>query len=193
MPATSEKLTHEEELALIAGFLSRKPFAEERFFDAFRPHLRNRMRGRFPDRLQDLEDVEQAALLPGCARCARPRRGRGNKLQPPLWELAKLAFDAPAAMSTRVKKLLPLKDWDRAVPANQEAAFELKRLLAIAVSLPRGMASTMLFQAGFVMGDGPALHEALGIDERSARRRLARAQDAVIELAEGGKVELEDD
>jgi hypothetical protein len=75
----------------------------------------------------------------------------------------------------------------------EEAAFEFKRLLAIAVSLPRGMAATMLCQAGFVTGEGPALHEALGIDERSARRRLARAQDAVLELAEGGEAELADE
>jgi len=135
--------------------------------------------------------VEQNALLRVCEM--RATEAGQKLLHPPLWALAKRAVDAPAAMLARAKKWLPLKDWDRAVPPNQEAAFELKRLLKIAVSLPRGMASTMLYQAGFVTGEGPELHEALGTDERSARRRLARAQDAVIEIAEGGEAELKDE
>ncbi len=149
------------------------------------------MRGRLPERCADVDDVEQSALLRICE--LRETKAGQKQLQPPLWALAKLAFDAPAAMLTRAKKWLPLKDWDRAVPPNQDAAFELGRLLKIAVSLPRGMAATMLCQASFVTGEGPALHEALGTDERSARRRLARAQDAVIEIAEGGEAELQDD
>ena len=191
MPATSEKLTHEEELALIAGFLSRKPLAEVSFFDAVRPVIRRLVRRHFPERCQDVDDVEQSALLRVCE--LRETEAGKKRLEPPIWALAEFAVEPPARMLSRTKKLLPLKDWDRAVPPNQEAAFELKRLLAISVSLPRGMASTILAQAGFVTGDGPALHEALGIDERSARRRLARAQDAVIEMAEGGEMEMEDD
>jgi hypothetical protein len=190
-PATPEKLTQEEELALIAGFLSRKPLAEVSFFDAVRPLIQRLVRRHFPERWQDVDDVEQSALLRVCE--LRETEAGRKQLLPPLWALAELAVEPPARMLSRTKKLLPLKDWDRAVPPNQETAFEFRRLLAIAVSLPRGMASTMLAQAGFVTGEGPALHEALGIDERSARRRLARAQDAVIEIAEGGKAELKDD
>jgi hypothetical protein len=191
VPTTLEKLTPEEELELIAGFLSRKPLAEVSFFDAVRPLIRSQARRHFPERWQDVDDVEQNALLRVCEM--RETKAGQKQLCPPLWALAKRAVDAPAAMLARTKKWLPLKDWERAVPPNQETAFELKRLLKIAVSLPRGMASTMLFQAGFVAGDGPPLHEALEIDERSASRRLARAQDAVIEIAEGGEAELKDE
>jgi hypothetical protein len=191
VPATSEKRTREEELELIAGFLSRKPLAEVSFLDAVRPLIRGQARRHFPERWQEVDDVEQSALLRVCE--LRETEAGRKHLCPWLRELAKLAVDAPVAVLFRAKKTLPLKDWDRAVPPNQEAAFELKRLLKIAVSLPRGMAATMLAQAGFVTGEGPALHEALDVDERSARRRLARAQDAVIEIAEGGEVELKDD
>jgi len=149
------------------------------------------VRRHFPERWQDVDDVEQSALLRVCE--LRETEAGKKRLRPPIWELAEFAVEPPARMLSRTKKTLPLKDWDRGVPPNQEAAFELKRLLAISVSLPRGMASTMLAQAGFVTGEGPALHEALDIDERSARRRLARAQDAVIEIAEGGEVELKDE
>ncbi len=90
----------------------------------------------------------------------------------------------------RKKKTVSLKGWDAAVPPNQEAAFELRRLMRISGSLPRQMAATIMCQAAFVMGEGPPLHEALGIDERSAQRRLARAQSAVVALAEGEEVEV---
>jgi hypothetical protein len=183
--------THAQELELIAGFLSRKPAAETSFFDEFRPHVHRWVSGHFPDRWQEYADLEQSAMLRVC-ELRETKEGR-TRLTPPFSELAQFAAEAPARKLAREKKSVPLQDWDASQPPNQETAFEFRRLLAIAVTLPRGMAATMLAQAGFVTGEGPALHEALGIDERSARRRLARAQDAVIEIAEGGKAELEDD
>jgi hypothetical protein len=185
-------ITPEQEGELIAGFLSGKPLLEQAFLDALRPHLRRQLRGRTPDRWPDVEDVEQSAILRLC-QMRRSEEGR-KRLCPLLSELAAFIMKAPVArFFERARKTLPLKDWDRAQPPNQEAAYELKRLMAISVSLPRSLAATIMCQVGLVMGDGPALHEALGIDERSARRRLARAQDAVLAMAEGEEVEVSDE
>jgi hypothetical protein len=57
-------------------------------------------------------------------------------------------------------------------------------MLALADTLPYGMGETLRLQANYETGVGPPLHEALGIDERSAQRRLTNARKAFWKLTD---------
>ena len=116
---------------------------------------------------------------------------RPKRLQLPLRELAKYLIDAPARVLRRYKPWVKLEDWHLIGRSNQEAALRLNELFEIAAELPRGMSETLKLQTDFVRGLGPPLHEALGIDERSAQRRLFRAQKACLRIARGDEPDAE--
>ena len=179
----------ERQRELIAGFLSRKPAAETSFVMELQKWVRVEIRSNFPKQWRELADLEQSALLRVCEMRDDPQRV--DLIQAPFSELAKYLVDAPARKARNVKRWSPLKSWQEPLKApNQEAALQLKELAEIAESLPRGMAKTMLAQEALAAGDGPPLAEALGTDPRSARRRLARAQAAVLRIALGEDVEI---
>jgi hypothetical protein len=126
------------------------------------------------------------------------RRDEPERICPPMLELVKFAVAAPAMVLKRAKKMEPLpKRWDKPMAPTQDAAFEWKRLLEIATGLPEQMGKTLLAYLAYQMGDGPPLHEALGLERRVAEKRLARAKRAVRRIALGEDIgeglEVEDD
>ncbi len=173
--------------------------AEADFVRVMQRHMRAEVCNNFPSLLPQLRDLEQSAHLKLCLMREHPQDVK--KIRAPIKALVKFLMDAPARVLLRIKKTEPLGDWDALRPGNQEAAFELKRLLKIATSLGGGMAQTMLAQAAHEMGDGRPLHEVLGVDRRSADKRLARARIAVLQIARGepprveieGETEVEDE
>jgi len=181
----------EEEL--IAGFLSGKPLAEAEFVEVMQRHIRADVRNNFRSLLPQLGDIEQSALLTLCQMRENPREVA--RICPPIRALSKYLVDAPARVLMRIrKKTEPLGKWDEARAATQEGTQRLKELLDIvSESLPEGMARTLLAQSAHEMGDGPPLHEALGIDRRSADKRLARARIAVLRISRGDELEVEDE
>jgi len=184
------KMKRQQEL--IDGFLSRDPVAEARFVEELQKFLRIEVRSNYPAQWSELSDLQQSALLKVCEMRENPRAA--ELITPPFQDLAKRLAELPARKEKRVKHWPSLKpSQEPPVASNQEEAVTLKEMAEIAASLPRGMAKTMLAQEAFVAGDGPALEEALGTDKRSARRRLARAQEAVILIATGEDVEVEDE
>jgi len=179
---------------LIAGFLSGKPQAEAEFVKVFQGHVRAEVGSNFPSQWPHVRDLVQSALLKVC----KMRKYEPDKIRPPISELVKFAVAAPAMALKRAKKMEPMpKRWDQPAPSNQEAAFEWKRLLEIVGALPEQMGRTMLAYLAYQMGDGPPLHEALGVERRVAEKRLARAKKAVRHIAlgedTGEGLEVEDD
>ena len=179
---------------LIAGFLSGKPQAEAEFVKVFQGHARAEVGSNFPSQWPHVGDLVQSALLKVCEM----RKREPERIRPPMSELVKFTVAAPAMVLKRAKKMEPLpKRWDRSVPSTQEAAFESKRLLEIAMSLPERMAKTILAHLAHQMGDGPPLHEALGVDRRVSDKRLARARIAILRITRGEDVgealEVEDE
>jgi hypothetical protein len=181
----------EGEAELIAGFLSRQPLLERSFLQRFRPWLREEIRGNFQSLWPQLADLEQSALMRLCEMREPPANGKD--IRSPLKALAKYLVNAPARVLKRERKPLGLRSWDGATASTQEASSDLKHLLEIAASLPRGMAKTVLAKAAYEMGEAPPLHEQLGIDVRSAGRRLSRAQNAVMAIAQGEDVQVRDE
>jgi hypothetical protein len=179
---------------LIAGFLSGKPQAEAEFVEVFQRHARAEVGSNFPSLWPHVRDLVQSACLVVC----KLRKYEPEKVRAPMRELVKFAVAAPAMALKRARKMEPLpKRWDQSVPATQEAAFETKRLLEIAGSLPERMGKTILAYLAYQMGDGPPLHAALGVERRVAEKRLARAKRAVRHIAMGEDIEevleVEDD
>jgi len=182
----------EREQELIDGFLSRRAEAEKVFVAYFQKLLRMEIGSNHPKLLHSLADLEQEALVRVCELRDNPKKVW--RICTPLSELAKFAADAPARRLARVKRWPSLdprnKKHDRPVVSNQLAALELKEMIEIAESLPRGMARTMLAHEAHEAGEGPPLAEALGVSSDNARRRLARAQRAAIDIAAGEDVEM---
>lgn len=183
----------EDEAELIAGFLSRQPAREVAFVVAMKFWIRKVVRRNFARQWRHLEDIEQSALLELCE--LRDTEKGAMLIQPPLWDVAKMTVERSARMFEREKRMLPLKDRYLTGAQDLASAFELNRLMEIAEGLPRGMARTMLAHAAYETGEGPPLEVALGTDHRSALRRLARAQAAVVRIARGETIEegTEDD
>ena len=182
----------EQEQELIDGFLSRKPAAETKLVVELQRRMRVHVAKYSPRIWREMADLQQSGLLRLCEMRENPEEVA--LIQPPIWELVRFLLVAPSRKAQRAKPWVRLKrKHDRLVTSkpNQVEALELKELAEIAESLPRGMARTMLAQEALMAGDGPPLDEALGIDARSARRRLARAQDAVMAIALGENVEIE--
>jgi hypothetical protein len=183
------------EEALIAGFLSGKPAAEAEFAGEIQRLVRVDVRNNHPSLLPQLPDLEQTAVW----RVFKMRRdGHIERICPPLIKLIKFLNDAPARVLKRIRmKEQPLGNWDQMGPSNQEESIRLKELSQITASLPESLKVTILAREAEVKGDGPALHEALGIDRRSADKRLARARKAVLRIARGENpdeaTEVEDD
>jgi hypothetical protein len=179
----------ERDQELIDGFLSRKPAAETEFVIELERCLQAEIRTYSPNLWPELSDLVQSALLKVCKLREKP--ATAQKIQPPIPALARWLMMEPASKEKRVKHWPRLKkSQEPAVGANQESAVTLKEMLEIAVSLPRGMAKTMLAYEAHLAGEGPALPEALGAETRTARRRLVRAQAAVIRIALGEDVEI---
>jgi hypothetical protein len=182
----------ESEQKLIDGFLSREPAAETALVVEVQRLVRARIRGRVPHLWSRVGDIQQDVVLRLCEMRENPKEV--ERIQPPLWELVLSLMEAPVRAQKRMKKWVELTEEDHPKLApNQEEALELKELQAIAESLPRGAVKTMLAHEAEVTGDGPPLAEALGTDARSARKRLARAQAAVIRTALGEGVQLEEE
>ena len=185
------QLTFEQQLALIERFLAGDPMAELELVSELRPLLRRDMRMNWSGLWPYMQDLRQEAFAVLWAKRKTPE-GRAE-IRPPLEELAKRLLEFPARKLLREKKPLPLGDWDAPRDGNQEAAYELHRLLAISANLPRGMSETILAHVAHLTGEGPELHEALGIDRNAARMRLCRAQAAVMRIAGGAEVEVSDE
>ncbi len=175
--ARPPKLTPEEEIELIAAWLSRDEAGERRFVDVFRLFLRGEVLHRWPRSWKRVDDLEQDALVK-LLEWRDTEEGRA-KTRPPLAPLAKVLVERPARTLRREKKDLPLEDQDVPAASNQEQAVLLGQMLEVASNLPRGGARTLLAQAAHVAGEGPELSEALGIDAASAHMRLVRAQAAL--------------
>ncbi len=142
-----------------------------------------------PLRWPQLDEIEQDSMVRLCEMRKDPKQAL--LIQPPLADLAAFLMAAPAKAAARVKQWPRLRRLEEpAVMPEQEAAVTLDELLEIATSLPRGMARTILAQEAYVAGDGPPLEEALGIERPNALRRLARAQEAVMAIANGENVEI---
>jgi hypothetical protein len=176
----------ESEGDLVAGFLSRKPAAEATFVGELKQRLRAEICGNFPSLWPELRDLEQSALLRLCQMRENPREA--GEIRPPLAALAKFLVDAPARLLLRRKKPLALQSWDGAQASSQEAAADLAQLLQIAAGLPRGMAKTVLAHAAHELGEGPPVEEVLGLDRRTAQRRLWHAQAVVLRIACGEQI-----
>jgi hypothetical protein len=176
-----------DEEGLIAGFLSGKPAAEAAFIAMYQGKIRAEVYSNCPSLVPYMRDIQQSATLRLCEMRASPSGVK--RICPPVSEVVKFTVAAPARvlkrMLKRTKETEPLKDDDAIGPSNTEASVELKRLLEIALTLPGSLRKTLLARMAHEMGDGPPLPEALGIDRRSADKRLARARAAVLRIARG--------
>jgi len=183
----TENLEHEQEL--IDGFLARKPALETALVVELQKLLRAEIRRFYPRLWWKLEDLQQDALLRLCEM--RADEEEWVLIRPPLVALARLLVTAPASREKRVKHWPRLKRWQEpAVAPDQEETLVRKELWRVAFSLPPRMVRTLLAQEAHLKGDGPPLAVALETDAHTARLRLARAQAAVIRIAEGENVEL---
>ena len=156
---------------LIAGFLSGKPQAEAEFVKVFTGYARAEVGSNFPSQWVHVQDLVQSAFLKVC----KMRKHEPEKISPSDVGTREVRGRGAGLMALkRAKKMEPMpKRWDQPAPSNQEAVFEAKRLLEIATSLPEQMAKTILAHLAYQMGDGPPLHEALGVDRRVSDKRLA--------------------
>jgi hypothetical protein len=182
----------ERDQELINGFLSRERAAETRFVVELQRCLRAEVATYSPNLWPELDDLEQSALLKACEMREDP--ALAEMIKPPIPAFARRLMMGPASKEKRVRHWPRIKESQEPLVApNQEAAVTVREMSEIAASLPRGMARTMLAQEAQVSGDGPPLEEALRTDKRSARRRLGRAQAAVIRIALGEDVEVEEE
>lgn len=184
-------MTLEQQVALLERFLAGEPMAELELVSVFRPLFRREVRMHWSGLWPHMRDLRQEAFAVLWEKRKTPA-GRAE-IRAPFTELVKRLIEQPARKLLREKKPLPLGKWDAPQPPNQEAMFELRRLLAISADLPRGMSETIRAHVAHVMGEGPPLHEALEIDRETARKRLFRAQAAVFRIAGGEKLEAGDE
>ncbi len=186
------KMTFDQEAELLERFLAREPMAELTLVSVMRPLFRLEVRRHWQGQLAHMHDLRQGALLALWER--RDSEEGRRSIRPPLAPLAKALIEHLARKLHRSPKIFQLREQEEpATPSSQEPMFELKRLLAISAALPRKMSETMAAHAAHMLGEGPPLHEALGIDRETARKRLTRAQAAVHRIAEGEKDEVQDE
>jgi len=169
---------------LCTGFVSWRPAAEIALIERLRPYLRQEIRRQFPSLWRWSEDLQQSAFLKLCEL----RKSDAAKIQPPLDELAIILIDTPAQVMLRSAKHMSqsvsLKEFHGRVRPDQDASTRLRELFELFASkLDAGEASILLVHAAHEMGDGPPLHEVLGITKDGAKRKLLQAQDALLTLS----------
>jgi hypothetical protein len=169
---------------LCTGFVSRRPAAEIALIERLRPYLRHEIRRQFPSLWRWSEDLQQSAFLKLC----QLRQDDPGKIQPPVDQLAVVLIDMPARVMLRSAKhsrqSVSLKEFDGSVRPDQDASTRLRELFELFASkLDADEASILLVHAAHEMGDGPPLHEVLGITKDGAKRKLLQAQDALLTLS----------
>jgi hypothetical protein len=181
MPESNPQL----EAELAKGFLERKPAAESAFIERLRPYMRQVIRGRFPSLWRWSEDLQQSALLRLCELRADP--SKVDRIRPPLEPLAVYLVDPPARLMLKSKKrfggAVEVREWDASHAPNQQNLAYLKELWRLLPRLSFNHARTLQIHAAHEVGDGPSLHEALGITKDAAKRKLLDAQDALLTLS----------
>jgi len=185
--STMPKATPEEEMELIAGFLSRKPALQNVFLEKLRPRLRQHQRCNYPSLWRQSEDLQQSALLKLCELRDDPVEVK--RIEPPLDDLVKYLMTGPARVLMRsarhARVSLEIQEWDGSRQGNQEDATYVRELWRLIAKLPFKLGRTLQLHAAHECGDGPSLDEILGITRDAARRKLVDAQDALLTLARG--------
>jgi hypothetical protein len=164
---------------LIAGFLARRAAAERSFIARLRPFLRREIRRSFPSLWCSTEDLQQSALL----RLCELRTSHAEKIRAPLVVLA-VSLIAEAVREMGSPEAAQFEELAR---SHRQASTPRRGLAELfASTLSAEEASVLLLHAAHLVGDGPPLHEALGITRKRARRKLLRAQDALLDVTRGG-------
>jgi hypothetical protein len=183
--ATMLESTPEEEVVLIADFMSGQPARQNAFLEKFRPFIRHKARCNFPSLHRVFEDLEQSALVKLCELRADPKEAW--RIKPRFIDLAEYLVNAPARILMRSNRharvSLELKEWDGGRQGNQEDVTYVRELWRLISRLPFKLGRTLQLHAANVCGDGPSLEEILGITRDAARRKLVDAQDALLTLA----------
>jgi hypothetical protein len=167
----------EEESALIARFLTRSPADELAMVNRLRPLIVEDLKKNWKGLWRSRADLEQEALL-GLWQ----RRQAGVAIDPPLTALAKSLVDGPARKLRRQRATVALFEDERQVEPNQLQQAMAREMVAAIAELGPEHRTTLLLHTRHLTEGGPALHEALQIEEQAAKRRLVRAQAAAMAL-----------
>ena len=165
--ATVPESTPGEAAELLAGFLARRPAAQNAFIELLRPLFRQEIRRDFPSLMPHSEDLQQSALLKLCELREDPVEVVRIRL--PLDELVKYLMNAPARVLMRSGKKarvsLELQDWDASSQGNQEDATYVRELWRLIARLP------------FKLGRTPAASRRARVRRRSgASRRFSESR-----------------
>jgi hypothetical protein len=171
------------EAELIEGFLAKQASEENTFVGMLRPYLRREIRRSHPGLWRSADDLEQSALL----RLYELRASQAERIRAPCRQLAVFVVDEAAHVVHRSVEWSEPPEDDG---GDRRDSIPLGKLVELfAIKLDADDAEILLLHAAYMAGDGPPVHEALGITKKRARRQLLKAQDALLDVA-GGNDEL---